>query len=100
VKHHKQFAAALLVSIQERRELYPEMTDPDVLKALRAIAGRLQASITRQRTAERAKRFDEALRAARFRQFDESKPKPSVFCSARAGIALTESMQIVATEPT
>jgi hypothetical protein len=37
MKHYKQFRAALLVSIQERRDQYPEMTDADVVRALRTV---------------------------------------------------------------
>jgi len=37
MKRHKQFRTALSVSIQERREQYPDMTDSDVEKAIKAI---------------------------------------------------------------
>jgi hypothetical protein len=48
---------AVFVSVQERRELFPEMIDYDVVVALHNIAGALQANITRQRKAvEKAQR--------------------------------------------
>ena len=61
MKHHQPFRTALLVSIQERREQFPEMTDGDIAQALRIIGGQFQSRATRQRQAERKRRFDELL---------------------------------------
>jgi hypothetical protein len=54
MKQHKLFRAALLVSIQERHELFPELTDGDI-KALRTIGGEFQSRATRRRQAEKHK---------------------------------------------
>jgi hypothetical protein len=52
MKHHKQFRAALRVSIEERRALYSDMDDMDVVKALHIVAGEMQSRATRQRQAQ------------------------------------------------
>jgi hypothetical protein len=52
MKHHKQFRTALSVSIQERRELFPELTDADVLRALKTIVDKI-AKAMRERELKR-----------------------------------------------
>jgi hypothetical protein len=42
MKRHKLFQTALSVSVQQRREQYPDMTDADVVKALRIILADLK----------------------------------------------------------
>src|SRR5262249_48713341 len=52
MKHHKLFQTALSVSIQERREQYPEKADEDIIKAPKIIGGRYKTAIWRRRQAE------------------------------------------------
>jgi hypothetical protein len=61
MKRHKIFRTALFVSVQERRELYPEMTDSDVVAALNNIVGQLRANITRQKQAADRRSWGEIL---------------------------------------
>jgi integrase len=55
MKHHKLFRAALLVSIQERRELFPELTDDDVRRALKTIIDEIAKAV---RERELKRRYD------------------------------------------
>src|SRR5262249_51529621 len=68
MKRHKLFRTALLVSVQERREQFSELTDGDVATALRIIAGQLRAHITRQRKALKKAQLD--------KWFDEMRLRP------------------------
>jgi hypothetical protein len=74
MKRHKPFRTALLVSVQERRELFPELTDKDVVTALRNVAGQLQATITRQYKAKDKAQWD--------KWFDEMRLRPKEYSEA------------------
>jgi hypothetical protein len=52
-KRHELFRRAISVSVQARRELYPEITDIDVEKALRTLADASARERYKRRQAER-----------------------------------------------
>jgi hypothetical protein len=84
MKRHKPFRTALSVSLQERRDLFPELTDGDVVTALNNIAGQIQANITRQRR--------KAKEAADRRMWDEilARPRQQPHATAPSEVEIAE----------
>ena len=62
MKKHKQFDTALSVSIQQRREQYPDMTDADVVKALKAVTRHVQEQQWKAEQQQRHERLKEQVR--------------------------------------
>jgi hypothetical protein len=61
MKRHKRFRTAISVSVQERKELFLEMTDDDIVKALKILAGELLEDGAKRKRAESPARMDDAL---------------------------------------
>jgi hypothetical protein len=67
MKRHKQFRMAISVSIQERRDLFPELTDSDVVKALKITAEEMAKAAWDRKRQEDLERFRQTELQRRWR---------------------------------